>query len=141
VARALETVRLTILPVRQSMATEAEGSHDRRAVSDIVHLRPVVVTDSRMFHTAFTFLTSLCLHDTNSKTLRLRCRRHVLLGPACEKGLLVTKAGEAVENSQAVMGVMREARKLSTVGVQVVYYLVAAEENKEADMLAKGSIV
>lgn len=56
------------------------------------------------------------------------------------QGVLVNKAGKAVENSEAFLRLKNEVEKLSMVGVQVAYYLVAREENKDADVLAKGSI-
>jgi hypothetical protein len=56
-------------------------------------------------------------------------------------GVLVNKAGKTVENSEAFLWLKSEVEKLSMVGVQVAYYLVAREENKEANMLAKGSVV
>jgi len=58
-----------------------------------------------------------------------------------KEGVLVNKSGKPVENSQGFLRLKSEVEKLSMVGVQVVFYLVAREENKEADMLAKGSIV
>lgn len=55
------------------------------------------------------------------------------------QGILVNKAGKAVENSEGFLRLRKEVEKLSMVGVQVAYYLVGREENKEADMLAVGS--
>lgn len=58
-----------------------------------------------------------------------------------KEGVLVNKAGKAVENSKGFLRLKSEVQSLSMVGVQVVYYLVSRAENKEADTLAKGSIV
>jgi len=46
--RALETTRLKVLPARRIMVTQAKGGNDPRAVSDVMRLRLVVVTDSSM---------------------------------------------------------------------------------------------
>ncbi|KAF4636562.1 hypothetical protein G7Y89_g1525 [Cudoniella acicularis] len=120
VARALETVRSKILPARRIMVKEAKGSHDPRAVSDVMHLRLIVVTDSSYI------VEGMCRHFSNWKENK--------------EGVLVNKSGKAVENSEAFLRLKSEVEKLSMVGVQVAYYLVAREENKEADTLAKGSI-
>ncbi|TVY42544.1 Ribonuclease H1 [Lachnellula occidentalis] len=58
-----------------------------------------------------------------------------------KQGVLVNKTGKAVENSKGFLRLESEVQMLSMVGVQVVYYLVSREENKEADILAKESIV
>lgn len=57
-----------------------------------------------------------------------------------EDRALVTKTGKAVENSEGFLRFKSEVEKLSEVGVQVAYYLVAREENESADMLAKASL-
>ncbi|OWP06184.1 hypothetical protein B2J93_823 [Marssonina coronariae] len=55
-------------------------------------------------------------------------------------GALVNRQGKLIENSQTFLRLQDEVEKLSMVGVQVAYYHVGREENKEADHLAKASI-
>lgn len=52
----------------------------------------------------------------------------------------MNKAGKVVENSKAFLRLANKVQELSMIGVQVVYYLVARDENEEADVLAKRSI-
>ncbi|TVY40021.1 Ribonuclease H1 [Lachnellula subtilissima] len=120
-ARALQTIRFQVLQARHIMVTNAEGGHDPRAVSDVLRLRLIVVTDSSYI------VESMCSHFSEWKENK--------------GGVLVNKAGKAVENSKGFLRLESEVQRLSMVGVQVVYYLVSREENKEADILAKGSIV
>lgn len=49
VARALEIIRLDVLPERRNMVTSANGGHNPRAVKDVTHPRLVVVTDSSAY--------------------------------------------------------------------------------------------
>lgn len=72
------------------------------------------------------FVEGMCIHSTNWKEN--------------ENGVLVNKAGKPVENSEGFLRLKTEVENLSMVGAQVVYYLVARDENKDADLLAKGSI-
>jgi hypothetical protein len=57
-ARALEIARLQILPARRIMVKEAKGGHDPRAVSDVMHLRLVVVTDSSAYLSSTPFCSN-----------------------------------------------------------------------------------
>ena len=54
-----------------------------------------------------------------------------------KQGLLINAAGKVVENSQGFLKIKSEVQKLSMIGVQVSYYHIEREENKEADALAK----
>jgi hypothetical protein len=54
-----------------------------------------------------------------------------------KEGVLINKVGKVVENSAEFLKLRGEVEKLSVVRVQVAYYLVRREENKEADSLAK----
>ncbi|KAH8750628.1 ribonuclease H-like domain-containing protein [Hyaloscypha sp. PMI_1271] len=116
-ARALEIARLQILPARRIMVKEAKGGHDPRAVSDVMHLRLVVVTDSSYL------VEGMCRHFANWNKNK--------------EGVLINKVGKVVQNSAEFLKLRGEVEKLSMVGVQVAYYLVSREENKEADSLAK----
>ncbi|TVY13740.1 Ribonuclease H1 [Lachnellula arida] len=121
VARALQTIKFQVLQARHIMVKNAEGGHDPRAVSDVLGLRIIVVTDSSYI------VEGMCSHFSDWTENK--------------EGVLVNKAGKAVENSKGFLRLKSEVQALSMVGVQVVYYLVSREENKEADTLAKGSIV
>jgi hypothetical protein len=50
VARAMETIGLQVLPERRVLVISARGGHDPRAVSDVMHMRLIVVTDSSMYN-------------------------------------------------------------------------------------------
>ena len=70
VARALQTNRFQVLQARHIMVTNAEGGHDLRAVSDVLRLRLIVVTDSSMY---FPTLIIPRLSDPDFLTPRLHC--------------------------------------------------------------------
>jgi hypothetical protein len=57
-----------------------------------------------------------------------------------EQGVLLNKKGQRFENSEGFLRLKREVEKLSVVGVQVVYYRVAREDNGPAYALAKAGV-
>ncbi|KAH6722018.1 ribonuclease H-like domain-containing protein [Leptodontidium sp. MPI-SDFR-AT-0119] len=121
VASAMETIRTTILPDRRGIVLGSKGGHNPRAVFDVMHMRLIIVTDSSYI------VEGMCKHMSNWKKNT--------------QGVLVNKDGKLVENSQAFLRLQSEVEKLSMVGVQVAYYHVGRQENKEADGLAKASIM
>ena len=54
--------------------------------------------------------------------------------------VLKNQKGEAIANSEVFLAIKAEAEELSRVGVQVVYYHVGREFNREADALAKAGV-
>ncbi|KAK0100881.1 hypothetical protein ONS95_007326 [Cadophora gregata] len=120
VARAMEDVRRKVLPNRRSIVTSSKGGHDPRAVSAVMRMRLIIVTDSSYI------VESMCKHIQDWKENK--------------QGVLMNKAGKAVENSQAFLRLQKEVDALSRVGIQVAYYHVGREENRDADALAKASI-
>ncbi|KAG4435370.1 hypothetical protein IFR05_009156 [Cadophora sp. M221] len=120
VARAMETVRTTILPDRRGIVVGSKGGHNSRAVSDIMHMRLIIVTDS-----SYT-VEGMCKHMDNWEKNN--------------QGVLVNNDGKPAENSQGFLRLESEVEKLSMVGVQVAYYHVGREENQQADALAKRNI-
>ncbi|KAH7356983.1 ribonuclease H-like domain-containing protein [Rhexocercosporidium sp. MPI-PUGE-AT-0058] len=120
VALAMQTVHTKTLLDRREIILGSTGSHDPRAVSDVMHMRLIVVTDSSYI------VEGMCKHIENWKKNT--------------KGVLVKKDGKVVGNSEAFLRLQSEVEKLSMVGVQVAYYHVEREENMEADGLAKSSI-
>ncbi|CZR61514.1 uncharacterized protein PAC_11411 [Phialocephala subalpina] len=119
-ARSLEAVRAKILLERRIMVTGAKGSNDPRTVKNSMNLRLVLVTNSSYI------VEGMCRHCSNWKENN--------------QGALVNKAGKATENSEGFLRLRGEVKKLSRAGVHVAYYLVVREENKDANILAKGSI-
>ncbi|KAH7407411.1 ribonuclease H-like domain-containing protein [Cadophora sp. MPI-SDFR-AT-0126] len=119
-SRAMEIVRTKILPDRRNIVTGSRGGHNPRAVSDVMRMRLIIVTDSSYL------VECMCTHFTKWKKN--------------EQGLLVNKNGKVVENSEAFLRLQSAVEGLSMARCQVEYYHVGREENKDADSLAKGSI-
>lgn len=121
IARALEAVRLRVVPDRLTHIVQARGFHNPDAVRDVKHFRVIITTDSSYA------VEGLC---------------STILGWTLNEGgdAFRNKQGKLVQNSNGFLRIKKEVELLSFVGVQVVYHLVPREENSCADALANASL-
>ncbi len=109
--RAMQVVRKDIVPARSILV-----NHNR----DKKHFRLVLVTDSSYA------VECMCKHWKGWKVV--------------EGEVLRNQKGEDIANSKELLALKVEVEELSRVGVQVVYYHVRREFNREADALAKDGV-
>ena len=112
VSSALQLVREQIVPARKLMC---------QGVTDIFQLRLIVATDSSYV------VECICKHSTRWTT-------------DASTGSLTNKSGTPIKNSAGFQRIFDEVEKLSQVGVQVVYYHLLRDHNRNADELAKNAV-
>lgn len=110
--RAMQVILKDIVPTRSILVS---GDSDKK------HFRLILVTDSSYA------VECMCKHWKNWKVVG-------------KVKVLRNKRGEKIANSDILLAIKDEVEKLSRVGVQVMYYHVSREFNREADSLAKAGV-
>jgi len=115
---ALKTVRGKVIPGRREIVKAAGVSNSQASLSDIMHFRLVLATDS-------TFVV-----DGISRHLSNRTKDE-------PSGGLMDEHSEAVQELDSLKEVVEEVEKLSKDGVQVAYYLLGSKVIGNLDVVEK----
>ena len=121
VAKALETVRLKVLPHRRDLIDRRNGDNDVLLKTEAKYMRVIVATDSSYVVNGIVAMGGLWKWDE-------------------EQLVFINKRGEVLKNSEAFMKIKQEVELLAETGVQVMYYLVQKRFNKEAAALAQAAL-